>query len=303
MGQTNSPLVGGGMKPGFMYGQPPPGAMVAPPMTIIKKIEPPLFPADSVEATQPLVEPAVAPAASSHHHHHHHANAAAAAAAAKKRKITARDIAPVDPWKLYMSLRSGLLAESTWALDALNIMLYDDSTVAYFHLKHFPGLLNCLIEHYLKCLRRVFTDAGGDASTFDFGGVYRTGKKEQQQQQQKNHTIARNGTNTSTIPPLTNGFNHNHNNDNEDEEMEDEDEDNYDSDGRRYAAADKTTKTTTTTTSSTTTTTTTTTTTVLRISYTEKEMNKLRNKQANAAMQHTVKFNDSKVNNYAFIST
>lgn len=33
-----------------------------------------------------------------------------------------------------MSLKSGLLAESTWALDTINILLYDDSTVATFNL-------------------------------------------------------------------------------------------------------------------------------------------------------------------------
>jgi hypothetical protein len=61
-----------------------------------------------------------------------------------------------------MSLKSGLLAESTWAMDALNILLYDDSTIAYFHLKHFPGMLNILLEHYLKCLKLVFNKENGN---------------------------------------------------------------------------------------------------------------------------------------------
>lgn len=61
-----------------------------------------------------------------------------------------------------MSLKSGLLAESTWALDALNILLYDDNTIAYFHLKHFPGLVNILIEHYLKCLKLIFNESNGN---------------------------------------------------------------------------------------------------------------------------------------------
>lgn len=55
-----------------------------------------------------------------------------------------------------MSLKSGLLAESTWAMDALNILLFDDTTIAYFHLKHLPGLLNILLEHFLKCLKLIF---------------------------------------------------------------------------------------------------------------------------------------------------
>ena len=33
-----------------------------------------------------------------------------------------------------MSLKSGLLAESTWALDTINILLYDDNTVSSFSL-------------------------------------------------------------------------------------------------------------------------------------------------------------------------
>lgn len=33
-----------------------------------------------------------------------------------------------------MSLKSGLLAESTWALDTINVLLYDDSTVGSFSL-------------------------------------------------------------------------------------------------------------------------------------------------------------------------
>jgi hypothetical protein len=56
----------------------------------------------------------------------------------KRKKLTAKDVsmyhsslsqlfpktnfllAPVDPWKLMMSLRGGLLAETTWALDTIN---------------------------------------------------------------------------------------------------------------------------------------------------------------------------------------
>lgn len=39
-----------------------------------------------------------------------------------------------EAWRVMMSLKSGLLAESTWALDTVNILLYDDSTVATFNL-------------------------------------------------------------------------------------------------------------------------------------------------------------------------
>lgn len=33
-----------------------------------------------------------------------------------------------------MSLKSGLLAESTWALDTINILLYDDGSISTFDL-------------------------------------------------------------------------------------------------------------------------------------------------------------------------
>lgn len=57
-----------------------------------------------------------------------------------------------------MSLKSGLLSESTWALDTLNILLHDDSTVGYFHLKHHHSLLNTLIDHLSKVLQAIFTN-------------------------------------------------------------------------------------------------------------------------------------------------
>ena len=55
-----------------------------------------------------------------------------------------------------MSLKSGLLSESTWALDTLNILLHDDSTVGYFHLKHHHSLLNTLVDHLSKVLQAIF---------------------------------------------------------------------------------------------------------------------------------------------------
>lgn len=50
-------------------------------------------------------------------------------------------LSPVTPeaWRVMMSLKSGLLAESTWALDTINILLYDDSTVATFNLSQVGG--------------------------------------------------------------------------------------------------------------------------------------------------------------------
>ena len=49
-----------------------------------------------------------------------------------------------------MSLRSGLLGESTWAIDTLNIMTFDDSTVVYFGLAHLPGLVDVLLDHFKR---------------------------------------------------------------------------------------------------------------------------------------------------------
>lgn len=45
-----------------------------------------------------------------------------------------------------MSLKSGLLAESTWALDTINILLYDDNTVSSFGLSQvsvYQALMGC----------------------------------------------------------------------------------------------------------------------------------------------------------------
>lgn len=65
---------------------------------------------------------------------------------------------------MMMSLRSGLLAESCWALDVLNILLFDDSTVAYFGLAHMPGLLDVLLEHFRRSLADMF-DAPSSTDT------------------------------------------------------------------------------------------------------------------------------------------
>lgn len=51
-----------------------------------------------------------------------------------------------------MSLKSGLLAESTWALDTINILLYDDSTVATFNLSQ-VGKMALYHFSFLKQMR------------------------------------------------------------------------------------------------------------------------------------------------------
>lgn len=45
-----------------------------------------------------------------------------------------------EAWRVMMSLKSGLLAESTWALDTINILLYDDNSIMTFNLSQVsPG--------------------------------------------------------------------------------------------------------------------------------------------------------------------
>ncbi|XP_015367259.1 PREDICTED: trithorax group protein osa-like isoform X5 [Diuraphis noxia] len=85
-----------------------------------------IFPPDSIEAVTPILY--------------------------KRRRMMRHDVAPVDAWRLMMSLRSGLLAESTWALDVLNILLFDDVSIPFFGLTHMPGLLDVLLEHFRQSL-------------------------------------------------------------------------------------------------------------------------------------------------------
>lgn len=89
-----------------------------------------VFPADSVEAVLPVLH--------------------------KRRRLTKSDVTPLEAWRIMMALRSGQLCETTWALDVLNILLFDDSTVTYFGLANLPGLLDILLEHWRKSLDDVF---------------------------------------------------------------------------------------------------------------------------------------------------
>ncbi|CAL1294533.1 unnamed protein product [Larinioides sclopetarius] len=76
--------------------------------------------------------------------------------AVKRRRCPAKRLGPIDPWRLMLALKSGLLAESTWALDAIAILLADNNTVVYFNLDHLPGLLNVLVDHYRCFLNKIF---------------------------------------------------------------------------------------------------------------------------------------------------
>lgn len=107
----------------------PPGPTVNMPIYSAKRES--YFPPDSVEAVVPVM--------------------------AKRRRLCRADVVPVDAWRVYLALKSGLLAESTWAIDILNVLLYDDSSVHYFSLAYMPGLTEVLLEHFRRCLSQIFT--------------------------------------------------------------------------------------------------------------------------------------------------
>lgn len=83
----------------------------------------------------------------------------------KRRRLGRADVAPVEAWRLMMALRSGLLAETTWALDVLNILLFDDTSIAYFGLAHMPGLLDVLLEHFRRALSDMLEPNPVDTET------------------------------------------------------------------------------------------------------------------------------------------
>lgn len=56
-----------------------------------------------------------------------------------------------------MSLRSGLETEAIWSLNALNVLLYDDSN-SHPNLNQMPGMLNVLIEHFWATLSLLFPE-------------------------------------------------------------------------------------------------------------------------------------------------
>ncbi|XP_077453772.1 AT-rich interactive domain-containing protein 1A isoform X3 [Stigmatopora argus] len=88
------------------------------------------FPMGSVEASHPVLKP--------------------------RRRLTMKDIGTPEAWRVMMSLKSGLLAESTWALDTINILLYDDGSVSTFDLNTLPGLLELVVEYFRRCLIEIF---------------------------------------------------------------------------------------------------------------------------------------------------
>jgi len=78
--------------------------------------------------------------------------------ATKRRKFTSKDVTDIEVWRLLMCLKSGLLAESSWAIDVLSILLNDDSTSTFFGLSNMPGMLEAVLEHFKSCLSELFKD-------------------------------------------------------------------------------------------------------------------------------------------------
>ncbi|XP_062413421.1 AT-rich interactive domain-containing protein 1B isoform X2 [Pungitius pungitius] len=99
------------------------------------------YPPGSAEATMPILKP--------------------------RRKLTSKDTGTPEAWRVMMSLKSGLLAESTWALDTINILLYDDSTVGSFTLSQLPGFLELIVEYFRRYLIEIF----GILEEFEVGTV------------------------------------------------------------------------------------------------------------------------------------
>nr|XP_013999534.1 unnamed protein product [Salmo salar] len=73
-----------------------------------------------------------------------------------RRRLTSKETGTPEAWRVMMSLKSGLLAESTWALDTINILLYDDSTVSSFTLSQLPGFLELIVEYFRRSLISIF---------------------------------------------------------------------------------------------------------------------------------------------------
>nr|XP_029533097.1 AT-rich interactive domain-containing protein 1B-like isoform X1 [Oncorhynchus nerka]XP_029533098.1 AT-rich interactive domain-containing protein 1B-like isoform X1 [Oncorhynchus nerka] len=73
-----------------------------------------------------------------------------------RRRLTSKETGTPEAWRVMMSLKSGLLAESTWALDTINILLYDDNTVSSFTLAQLPGFLELIVEYFRRCLISIF---------------------------------------------------------------------------------------------------------------------------------------------------
>lgn len=56
-----------------------------------------------------------------------------------------------------MALRCGMETEAVWAINALNVLLYDD-TNPHPCLTQMPGLLNVIVEHFWATLSVLYPE-------------------------------------------------------------------------------------------------------------------------------------------------
>lgn len=75
-----------------------------------------------------------------------------------KRKLTSKDLSSCDYKKWIMSLKSGLLGESTQALNGFSIVSSEDSTCNQIKLNKNPGLLPYLMHYFKFFLSELFPD-------------------------------------------------------------------------------------------------------------------------------------------------
>ncbi|VDN03513.1 unnamed protein product [Thelazia callipaeda] len=133
VGQSNVGLtvLAGGMpqQPSMAPSPATSNAMVHPPFTHFTQSQPMQFPAGSVEATT--------------------------ISQRRRPKLLMKDLIRVSPKRITMALRSGMETEATWALNALNVMLYDDCAPPTI-LSQSPGLLNVLVEHLRALLSLLY---------------------------------------------------------------------------------------------------------------------------------------------------
>uniref|UniRef100_A0A915DA14 ARID domain-containing protein n=1 Tax=Ditylenchus dipsaci TaxID=166011 RepID=A0A915DA14_9BILA len=73
----------------------------------------------------------------------------------KRTKLYTRDLTMATPKRILMALRSSLTLETIWAINVLNVQLYDD-TMPPFSSELMPELLNVVIEHLMSVLSLLF---------------------------------------------------------------------------------------------------------------------------------------------------
>ena len=61
-----------------------------------------------------------------------------------------------DVKKIMMCLKSGLLAETTWALETLTVVLFDDVTMHHISIDTLPGIIDILLQHLKLHLRKLY---------------------------------------------------------------------------------------------------------------------------------------------------